>query len=229
MTEIELNLTDLRQKAEAATPQNFDGAEIKESGDVVECPFCGGEGEVDVAADYCNYDGVALGVKFYGVGKHFVAAEEYYRAANPAVILSLLDRLERAEAENEELRKALYKIACSNEPWERDDMIDVACAALAASPATTETGGWRPIETAPKPGLDCPNRVLVGRVDQHGKWEFTFMSHYQTSGAYGNLLGETYFSGSWHYGVACMSDNTKYSQPTHWLPIPDAPSQGGQQ
>jgi hypothetical protein len=90
--------TELKRLAEAATPQEFDTAEEKSGNGYIECPHCGGSGEVELEADYCNYDGAAIGVQFYGIGHEFGAAEAYYRAANPATVLALI-------AENEALRK----------------------------------------------------------------------------------------------------------------------------
>lgn len=95
--------TELKRLAEAATPQKFDTAEEKSENGYIECPHCGGSGEVELEADYCNYDGVAIGVQFYGIGHEFGAAEAYYRAANPAAIRALI-------AENERLRHALQAI-----------------------------------------------------------------------------------------------------------------------
>ncbi|WP_342704225.1 ead/Ea22-like family protein [Burkholderia arboris] len=95
------HLTTLKQAALAATPQDIDGAERIESrpdGSYITCPACEGEGCLPFESDYCNYDHVAIGVQFYGVGTEPGAAEAYFRAAKPATILALLDRLERAES-----------------------------------------------------------------------------------------------------------------------------------
>ena len=89
---------ELTGLAEAATPQDFDSAELKVENGHVECPQCGGQGEVELEADYCNFDGAAIGVQFYGIGHEFGAAEAFYRAANPDVVLALI-------AENERFRK----------------------------------------------------------------------------------------------------------------------------
>ncbi|MBE8590725.1 hypothetical protein IQK56_07160 [Pseudomonas sp. MAFF 301449] len=86
---------ELKRLAEAATPQEFDTAEEKSGNGYIECPHCGGSGEVEIEADYCNYDGAAIGVQFYGIGHEFGAAEAYYRAANPAAVLTLIADLER--------------------------------------------------------------------------------------------------------------------------------------
>ncbi|GAA5785674.1 phage protein NinX family protein [Chitiniphilus shinanonensis] len=85
---------ELRRLAEAATPQDFDSAAARPDADgQIECPICYGEGYLELEGDYCNYDGHALGVQFYGIGKHHGAAEAYYRAARPATVLALLDQL----------------------------------------------------------------------------------------------------------------------------------------
>lgn len=94
-------LEALKAAARAATPQNIDTAEHIdrfEDGSHIECPACGGEGSVEFEADFCNYDGHALGVQFYGIGKEHGAAEAYFRAASPANVIALVDRLERAES-----------------------------------------------------------------------------------------------------------------------------------
>lgn len=91
-----IDTTKLRELAQKATPQNFETAQIKTGNDAsIECPFCGGEGLIASEGGYCNYDGVAIGVEFYGVGTEFGAAEAYYRAATPATVLALLDELTR--------------------------------------------------------------------------------------------------------------------------------------
>jgi hypothetical protein len=85
-------INELEKLARAATPQNFDSAkEDIRIGGVFECPLCGGEGEVELSVDYCNYDNAAMGVQFYGIGKEFRSAEAYYRAANPATMLKLIE------------------------------------------------------------------------------------------------------------------------------------------
>lgn len=88
---IELDLDAIEAAAKAATPQDFVSAQVggAEEG-WMECPGCGGEGSVELTADYLNYDGVALGVQFYGIGEPHVHAEAYYRAARPAVMLALI-------------------------------------------------------------------------------------------------------------------------------------------
>ncbi|MDR5797206.1 hypothetical protein QCE49_27805 [Caballeronia sp. LZ008] len=93
-------ITALKAAAKAATPQNIDTAESVErlEGGYIQCPTCHGEGDVEIEADYCNYDNTAIGVQFYGIGPEHGAAEAYFRAASPANVLALIERLERAES-----------------------------------------------------------------------------------------------------------------------------------
>ncbi|CDY79457.1 Phage protein [Caballeronia glathei] len=96
-----IDIDKLEEFAKAATPQNIDGAEIierHEDGRCIECPACGGEGSVEIEADFCNYDGEAIGLQFYGIGNAHGAAEAYFRAANPATILELCAELRRLRA-----------------------------------------------------------------------------------------------------------------------------------
>lgn len=98
-------LESLKKAAQAATPQNLDSAEIIDRNPgLVECPTCGGDGHTEFHADFCNYDGKALGVQFYGIGQEHKAAEAYFRAASPAAILALIERVERADKAVAELR-----------------------------------------------------------------------------------------------------------------------------
>ncbi|HHU0779787.1 TPA: ead/Ea22-like family protein [Enterobacter roggenkampii] len=85
----------LREAAEKATALNLDTAQVKRGNDgYLECPCCEGAGYVEEENDFCNIDGVALGVQFYGIGEHHGLAESYLRAANPSTVLALLDELE---------------------------------------------------------------------------------------------------------------------------------------
>lgn len=78
----------------------LDSAEevVTQSGRMIECPVCCGEGYASAENDYCNFDNHAIGVEFYGIGPEFGLAESYFRAANPATILALL-------AEREQLKR----------------------------------------------------------------------------------------------------------------------------
>jgi hypothetical protein len=97
------DLQQLKALAMAATPQNFDSAERVDADGYAECPLCHGDGTVELAKGYCNYDGVAIGVEFYGIGDEHKNAEAYYRAANPKAILALIVRIESLAADAERL------------------------------------------------------------------------------------------------------------------------------
>lgn len=93
---------EIKRLALAATPQDFDSAEIIDKADdlsFASCPLCDGEGAVEIVADYCNYDEVALGVQFYGVGSEHIDAEAYYRAIRPSVAIELVDEITQLRAE----------------------------------------------------------------------------------------------------------------------------------
>lgn len=91
---IELDLDAIEAAAKAATPQDFDSAQVASSEDGwIECQTCGGEGSVELTADYLNYDGQALGVQFYGIGEPHIHAEAHYRAARPAVVLAMVEEI----------------------------------------------------------------------------------------------------------------------------------------
>lgn len=96
--------SELKRLAETATPQDFDSAETKSENGYIECPCCSGEGEVDLESEYCNYDNVAIGVQFYGIGNEFGAAEAFYRAANPAAVLALIAEVEALRKDAERYR-----------------------------------------------------------------------------------------------------------------------------
>lgn len=103
-----MNINELAQSlkaaAEKATALNLDTAqEVRDEDGYLECPVCGGEGSVDAERDYCNIDGVALGIQFYGIGEHHGLAEQYFRIATPANILALVEALEKAQQRNAEL------------------------------------------------------------------------------------------------------------------------------
>ena len=126
-------LADLLAKA---TPGDLSTAERHTLQEAVECPFCQGQGEVE-AADYCNFDGVALGVQFYGIGEQFGAHEALWNASVnflrdnlPAIIeqraeiermkvvveaMADFDGRNNNEALKEMARTALANIGCTNE------------------------------------------------------------------------------------------------------------------
>lgn len=86
-----LDLDAIEAAALACPALNLSSAtEPLQAGGQIECPHCGGEGHVELEADYCNFDGHALGVQFYGIGHVHGAAEAFVRAVNPKTVLQLL-------------------------------------------------------------------------------------------------------------------------------------------
>jgi len=90
----------LRELAGRATKGDLTTAQRHTPEEWVECPFCQGEGEVS-ATDYCNFDGKALGVQFYGIGSEFGAHENLWSAiiSNLPTILTALELQERVGCE----------------------------------------------------------------------------------------------------------------------------------
>ena len=90
-------ISELEQLASKVGAMALDSAETVESqsGAMIECPVCCGEGYASAENDYCNFDNHAIGVEFYGIGPEFGLAESYFRAVNPSTIRALL--AERAE------------------------------------------------------------------------------------------------------------------------------------
>jgi hypothetical protein len=87
---------ELRKLLEKATPQNIDTAEISEDG-VYDCPLCQTQGFVD-GLTFTNYDGIAQGVQFFGIGPEHKASEALFRAAVkhlPALLTALSSQRER--------------------------------------------------------------------------------------------------------------------------------------
>lgn len=93
---------------------DLDSAEevVTQSGAMIECPVCCGEGYASAENDYCNFDNHAIGVEFYGIGPEFGLGEAYFRAANPATILAIL-------AERAELKRVI-----SDVKWRVSDTTD---------------------------------------------------------------------------------------------------------
>ena len=100
---MSLSHDTLKALHEAATPGDLSAAEEHTASETVECPCCQGDGEVE-AADYCNFDGVALGVQFYGIGQEFGAHEALwtYLIKHIPEILTLI-------AERDAMRAALRR------------------------------------------------------------------------------------------------------------------------
>lgn len=83
----------LERLGKEATPGNLSTAEVKECLDVGNCPLCDGDGTAPYGVDtFTNFDGVAVGVQFFGVGNEHGAHQKLWEAYvnNHAQILSAL-------------------------------------------------------------------------------------------------------------------------------------------
>lgn len=99
-------LAELERLAGKAGAMALDSADTVDAanGAMIECPVCGGEGYASLGNDYCNFDNHAIGVQFYGIGPEFGLAEAYFRAANPATILALLQHVRELKADADRYR-----------------------------------------------------------------------------------------------------------------------------
>jgi hypothetical protein len=82
--------------------------------------------------------------------------------------------------------------------------------------ALSAVAGWQPIETAPKDG----RYFLAGNA--HGAW----IAHWDPEAVSGYRFEHPWRSrmlNHWH-----MPLEGRYEPPTHWMPLPAAPAQGGQ-
>jgi len=86
----------LKKLHEFATKGDLSTAERYTEHEHIECPVCQGDGEV-LASDYCNIDGKALGVQFYGIGNEFGAHEALwsYLVHSVPAILAMAEREKR--------------------------------------------------------------------------------------------------------------------------------------
>ncbi|UBM23354.1 hypothetical protein K8374_13170 [Pseudomonas sp. p1(2021b)] len=139
---IELDLDAIEAAAKAATPQDFVSAQVggAEEG-WMECPECGGEGSVELTADYLNYDGVALGVQFYGIGEPHVHAEAYYRAARPAVVLAMVEEIRNLRQQLEQQKDTSRTITLSGCEFTEDDLLRKAVR-MANGTSRRKTPRW---------------------------------------------------------------------------------------
>lgn len=100
----------LRTLWEAVTAGDLSTAERHNDCELVECPMCH-EGSIE-AADYCNIDGKALGVQFYGIGPEHGAHERLWTAviANFPKILAALNARQSGEGEREALPRDVRRL-----------------------------------------------------------------------------------------------------------------------
>lgn len=156
-TDITELAESLKAAAEKATALNLDTAqEVRDEDGYLECPVCGGEGSVDAERDYCNIDGVALGIQFYGIGEHHGLAEQYFRIATPANILALVEALEKVQKSNEFLKGQLSELANFNPDWDKlevsyDSWREIAAELLVAKERIAELESRTVTVKLPKP------------------------------------------------------------------------------
>jgi len=115
------------------------------------------------------------------------------------------------------------------------DRYDLAIAGLAAIeaptaplPAAEEVDPWRPIETAPKDGTE----IILGRaegeeaaaVSTPGYWQEGYEDGVDYMGCDSGFVDSHHqvFAGGRSFG----SEKYRYApnQPTHWMPLPSAPT-----
>lgn len=124
---IELDLDAIEAAAKAATPQDFDSAQVANTEEGwIECQTCGGEGSVELTADYLNYDGQALGVQFYGIGDPHVNAEAFYRAARPGVVLAMIEEIHSLRQQVEQQKEVSRTITLSGCEFTEHDLLRTA-------------------------------------------------------------------------------------------------------
>ena len=106
----------LERLGKGATPGNLSTAEVKECRDVGNCPLCDGDGTAPYGVDtFTNFDGVAVGVQFFGVGNEHGAHQKLWEAYvnNHAQILSALRVAEVVPEIERALKKSADQIAFS--------------------------------------------------------------------------------------------------------------------
>ncbi|WP_023629039.1 hypothetical protein [Pseudomonas soli] len=139
---IELDLDAIEAAAKAATPQDFDSAQVASSEDGwIECQTCGGEGSVELTADYLNYDGQALGVQFYGIGEPHVHAEAHYRAARPAVVLAMVEEIRSLRQQVEQQMNTSRIITLAGCEYTEDDLVGTAVRCVSGT-SRQKTPRW---------------------------------------------------------------------------------------
>lgn len=121
-------IRDLRETLERlgkeATPGDLATAESVRTDTGVECPMCGGDGDLDAKA-YTNFDNVAVGVQFFGVGNEHVVQEALWHAYrnNHAQILAALRVAEVADEVKTALEQAAIRFDSIDEYQRRNGPI----------------------------------------------------------------------------------------------------------
>ena len=165
------------------------------------CPFCGGEGAITPhvhhrALQACVCDECSSSSGWYLHEEEAIAAWNR-RTSPPAAVPDV----------SKTVKQRAWEIA--DQLWldtnEKSKLARLICDAFSAAPTPPVDDGWRPIETAPKDGTD----VLL--------WD-----------------GEEIFVGYWSDSIWVSpgawvkeehrSDTVTYI-PTHWQPLPAAPTE----
>lgn len=149
------SLTDLRRVAEEAFPMNIDSAATIMDREI-DCPICG-DGAVETRL-FENFDNNPVSVEVYGIGDALTKTEAFLRLVNPATVLSLLDRIEKAEAENAALR-ADITITRHNLHEHMDAVPDLQLKLARAHALLREAVDWVDVKPATKQAADFKRRI----------------------------------------------------------------------
>ena len=118
------------------------------------------------------------------------------------------DMVKRADALSAIEALKYGDIAHDAETESHDDAMHKALAAINALPGV----GWQPIETAPKDGTWV---LLTGGLIDYG-WD----RDTQPLVVAGQFVGTV-----WQFAWCDGGYYGEYENPTHWMPLPDAPSE----
>lgn len=129
-----------------ATAGDLTTSEATEEGGFVECPMCGGQGEVEQDAHYNNFDSVALGVQFYGIGKHFGAHERlwsFFMKHRKTILAALSQQDAVREAARDVIAERERQQSVEGWTTKHDDKYRDGAMALAAACYALVGSGWK--------------------------------------------------------------------------------------
>ncbi|OQS36649.1 hypothetical protein B0T40_09645 [Chromobacterium haemolyticum] len=117
------------------------------------------------------------------------------------------------------------------EAWQHNRVDEICRAAIAAAeaaqvPAQVEQpkpGKWQPIGTAPADG----RTILLGYFNSHGNWR-TLRGQWVTKERINEEWEDAdFFEAGWYETSVEADDAPSFwpTKPTHWQPLPDAPTQ----
>jgi hypothetical protein len=130
-------------------------------------------------------------------------------AASPVVPVGVRERV------LDELDKA-WLHGQRRTPWRRDESADAILAAL----RPTDTG-WRDIATAPRDGTAVVGWGFLNSRNDNGPLRSAVMVAHV-------MRYRNYASGGGDWVSACLS-NVISQHPTHWMPLPSAPTDTGRE